>query len=371
MIYLPSSELRDKLESLVQGFIIANDPKLVICIKLEPSLQNSIIKGCPVEVGIIKSDIRRKGMMLLVEDIPGEPFFVVGENFGDEHTKYEGYDFLAIELMTQKELILALFNLDGQPIYSRKIKLENNLLIQPFALWIHQNSSNHKDLRRLSENDIFFINIENYSEKELHRDISFINIKPDMEVLINDGKYEPIVTKDNLFLDGKHGYTQEDALRNVLYNFFVKDFNCFISPKKIDGTELIDAMLILEEFIVLIESKYVISDKPTNKTQAINKAISQLDQAEKYLLENDVVNYKLITNKKIIKFVLGDSRLFNKMPKSIFNSKTNLPIFISITSFTQLLGVIYVENKDDFYQAFENQLLWFLEVNQPNKLCIF
>lgn len=238
-------------------------------------------------------------MMLLIEDIPGEPFFLIGGNFGDEHDEYEGYDFLATELMTQQELTLALFNLDSQPIYSRKIKLE-----------------------------------------------------------------------DNVFIDGKHGYTQEDALRNLLFYFFVKDFNCFISPKKADGTEIIDAMIILEGFVVLIESKYVISDKATNKTQAINKAISQLDKAEKYLLENDIFNYKLITGKKIIKFVLGDSRLFNKIPKSILNSKTNLPIFISITSFTQLLGTIYIDNKDSFYQAFENQLLWFLEVNQPNKLCI-
>jgi hypothetical protein len=193
-----------------------------------------------------------------------------------------------------------------------------------------------------------------------------------MDILINDGKYEPIITKDNLFLDGKHGYTQEDALRNVLYYFFVKDFNCFISPKKIDGTELIDAVLILKEFVVLIESKYVISDKDTKKTQAIIKAISQLEEAEQYLLENNIFNEYLILNKKIVKFILGDIRLFNKIPKSISDSKSKiLPIFISITSFTQLLGVIYVENKDDFYQAFENQLLWFLEINQPNKLCIF
>jgi len=359
MPYIPSDILWKKISSLVQGFFIAHDPKYVICIKLEPTIINSIIDGCLIEVGIVKEYYGLGLTMLLIEDIPQQPFFVIGKNFSTKSEEFKSYDKVVIDLFEQKEIILALFNLDSAPIYSRVLKPTLDKTKKELSEWLKSPTSPHKDLRLFDPKDIFTIDVNNYADPSPGKSKNMIIIKPE-PFAFEKGEYEPITTVENETEEGKHGYSQEFAIRNILIENFEISKSYFESPKKHNNEELTDSVLILENSLLLIESKFVISEKQNKKNQALKKAINQLAKAKIYILENGFNSFQLNERNQIIEICIVDTKFIHrltKFPGEILPQDKLFPIIFTVSSFTQFIGLFRVDYQNGFKPYFEQKLL--------------
>jgi len=357
MPYIPSDILWTKIKSLVQGFFISKDPKYVICIKLEPTIINSIINGCLIEIGLIKDHYGTGLTMLLIEDIPGQPFFVIGENFSNKSKEFNNYDAVVIDLFEQKEIILALFNLDSMPIYSKILTPNISRTKQDLSSWLKSPVSNHKNLKVFDPKDIFTIDLGNIEDKKEDKSIRILKPEP---FSFERGEYEVIETMENETTEGKHGYAQEFSIRNTLLTNFEINKSYFESPKKSNGEELTDSVLILDECLLLFESKYVISEKQNKKNQALKKAFQQLDNANKYLQNNEFNGKQYNSDYAIIEICIVDTKFihyFSKFPDELFSQNKLLPIVFTVSSFTQFIGTFIVEHQQNFKPYFEEAIL--------------
>ncbi|WP_426473729.1 hypothetical protein [Chryseobacterium balustinum] len=369
MTYIPSTNLWDKISSLNQGFIIQKDPEYVISIKLEPSILNSIIDGCLIEIGIVKEYYGVGLTMLIIEDIPQQPFYVIGENFSKKDSKLTNYDEVIIDIFNQQQIILALFNLDSTPIYSKELKLNLEVTKQELIEWLATPPSNHNNLTLFNPNDIFPINLNNFEDKRSDKKIFIYKPEP---FSFEKGEYNVITSIENDTEKGRHGYSQEQAIRNILINHFELGNDYFESPIKSNGEELTDSLIVLDKSLILIESKYVISSKQNKKNIALRKAINQLNNAEEYILINGFENILKTNEYNIIKICIVDAKLFHhksKLPENLYQEHPNLPIVFTLSSFNNMLGSYMIKYKN-WTKPFEQDLIKMWKEKDKSKLLI-
>ena len=364
--YFPTEKSYDFLKSLAQGFCleVSERGEIVLMIKMEPSLLMDIIKGCKMSLRISNPNINYRGCVLIVYDNVDDPFFFSAENFGKESLLLKGFDEVMIALATKHNQIkVALYNELNHPIYTTNLPVSNNST--GFDQWLNKvyNTPEYRNfvqqtyqVPRVTDNEEhgYTIEIENTdhsNEKKL------IILSPQYgetwreDQTSKNGSFNV----DDYMSNGKHGSLQELSITRNLSRFFQPGIDFFSSPKYANGLEFTDYVIIDNNAAIFIESKYVISEKQTKKHQALHKAVLQLNKAEDIILDNklslleDGMQRSLEKVKLILKVCLINDRmeLNNKNTKVIIDNfeKSELPIFISLTAFVNLLVGLSLKNE--------------------------
>jgi hypothetical protein len=170
--------------------------------------------------------------------------------------------------------------------------------------------------------------------------------------------------------NGRHGVLQEISITNQLGSFFNPGDNFFPSPKYADGLEFTDYILIDGNAAIIIESKFIISDKQTKKHQSLRKAVRQLNKAENLILDGKTellepsIQRVLQKMKVVMKVCLINDRIEltdqNTQALSSEFNKAELPLFISLSAFIQLLVALKLKNKEFLsYNLFYNFIQMF------------
>lgn len=167
--------------------------------------------------------------------------------------------------------------------------------------------------------------------------------------------------------DGKHGRLQELALGAKLSNFFVEGSSLFRSPRYSDGLEMTDFLLLDKNAAILIESKYIISVKSTKRNDNIVKATKQLNRAEQRIfegtaeMENPTLDQRMRDIDTVLKLCVINDRIHldEKYAKQLASrfSKAELPTFISVTVFYDLMVGFYLKNPPVFASNIFSNLL--------------
>lgn len=354
-LYIAQKETFEKLKSLLQGFYLEldenNNP--VLLIKLEASLLDSILKGVLIEIVLRNPNINKRSCTLYINDLPKNPFYISGSNFGKEDNIIKGFDEVAIKIVSSEKITMVLYNEYTHPFYTTELTINSDY--KNLENWLYK-IYNDKEYNHL---DITIDNGNYFPENKFKGFNIKINNKDhsqEEKLIILAPEYEESFNYKNYTGNGKHGYHQESSIFNNLSNFFTHEIDFYASPKYTNGNEFTDFIIILNESILIIESKYIISEKKTKSNQAIVKAIEQLNKVEKEIFTRDVnlTNHKLknMLNKveTIIKICLVNDRIIltDNNTKNITKkySKKQLPFFISVTSFFQLIGTLEIKNKN-------------------------
>ncbi|MGE7777762.1 hypothetical protein ACQKLP_23810 [Chitinophaga sp. NPDC101104] len=360
--YMPSDATLGILQGLLQGFWIEKDKDgiVVILIKLEASLLNSIITGCILEVVLRNPHAKSRSCTLYVHDIPNNPFYVSWQEFSNPDPNLHDFDQIAIELARSSEVRVVLFNELTHPIFSVLLKTAlpsytlESWLFKVYNDELYRGIKNDPDGNYHPETPIigFPIKILNQDHSSVEK---LILISPEYEEEWRE-KWEQnkgVFHLKDFEGDGKHGYYQEFSIMNYLARFFAPEKEFFVGPVKSDGNEFTDFVICGSEAALLIESKYIISNKQTKRNSALSKAIEQLNKAEESILNGSLNLVDLELTKKLIgakfitkiclvndKTILSDTTDRNLLTKY---SKKQLPLFISTTSFFQIVGTIKLQ----------------------------
>jgi len=381
--YFPTEKTYDFLKSLAQGFCleVSERGEIVLMIKMEPSLLMDIIKGCKMSLRISNPNITYRGCVLIVYDKIQDPFYFSAGNFGDESLLLKGFDEVMIILATQHNQIkVALYNELNHPIFTTNLPVSNNSAA--FGQWINKvyNTTEYRDfvqktyqVPRVTDNEEhgYTIEIENTdhsNEKKL------IILSPEYgetwreDQASKNGSFN----LDEYMSNGKHGSLQELSITSNLSRFFQPGIDFFSSPKYANGLEFTDYVIIDNNAAIFIESKYVISEKKTKKHQALHKAVLQLNKAEDIILDNnlnlleDGMRRSLENVSMVLKVCLINDRveLNDNNTKVITDNfdKSELPIFISLTAFVNLLVGLSLKNEPYLrINLFSNMIAMFNE----------
>ncbi len=374
-LYIPSDTVFEKVRSLVQGFWLEIDDEgiVVLLMKFEASILTSLIAGCKIQIVIRNPKLEKRSATLYIYDRKKDPLWVTWQEFGKEDKVYIGFDELIIKLLQSKKLRVAYFNTHSEPVFTTILEKKDNF--DSFKNWIISIYNSTELLEKVDdgyftpETEIkgYTVNIENRDSSSEDKMTIF---NPFKDIEWNGKLNESGYNFNNYLKDGKHGYNQEISIKGNLVNYFTGNEELYHSPKKTDGTELIDFLIHYKKATILIESKFIISEKQSKLNQAFSKAVKQLNDAEEIIktdltkIENEYkIIEKLANNEVIIRLCLyNDSKTINSENlKNIVEkySKKDLPIFISCTTFFQLLGDIKIKN-DKFYKYNTIQNLIFL-----------
>lgn len=355
----------EKIQSLPQGFYISYDSqkRVVLSIKSMSGLITTLVKGCPINLLLSKSD---KLTTLYIIDNPINPQYFKGKGFSSHDTEYQNYESIVIDLIKSTEFKLIILNESNYQIANLNIKKENSINL--FNNWL----SDVEDEFELQISNMSFID-----EKK----IIYIDSEKN-EIwngnLINNKSY---FNFDEYLKDGMHGYHQEFSIRNLLSQFYNPNTELFPSIQKTNGEELTDFLILYKKAVVIIESKYTISPKQTKFTSAISKAIEQLNKVEYIVRENPkIINHEFI-KKEIIDFQVilklclfyDDGRDLKKAFKNFYEKYdiNYLPIFVSIDVMAQFMSYLKILNGSNYkYNIIENLLKVRMEYRKKNKIII-
>lgn len=389
-LYIPSDKVFEKIRSLVQGFWLEIDGEgiVVILMKFEASILTNLIAGCKIEIVVRNPKLENRSSTLYVYDRQKDPLWITWQEFGKEDKVYIGFDEVIIKLLKSNKLRVAYFNTHSEPVFTTILEKKNTF--NSFKEWVKNIYNSSELLEKVddghyapeTENKGYAIDIENRDSSSEDK-MTIFNPLKDIEW---NGKLNEIGYNFNNFLkDGKHGYNQEISIKGNLINYFTANEELYHSPKKIDGTELIDFLIYYKKATILIESKFILSEKQSKLNQAFSKAVKQLNDAEEIIksdltkIENEYgVLEKLTNNEVIIRLCLfNDSKTINsKNLKNLIKkySKNDLPIFISCTTFFQLLGDIKIKNEEFYkYNTIQNLIFLyndFLDDNEQDILIV-
>jgi hypothetical protein len=363
--YNPSSDTLQKVFDLVQGFYLEKDENgtIVLLLKFEASVLTSLIKGAQIELILRNPKISLRTITLYVHDHPESPLWTTWHEFGKEDSNFKGFDKIAIALLKATQIRVVYYNEMNISVFTKILEKKNQF--NEFEIW-NNNFKNSKTKYELVSDGYFLpedsskgfqIKIKNkdFSKEDKLKISSYTQTLDWGENSINDKGYYNI----NDFLDdGKHGYNQELSIRANLTRYFSPNQELYHSLLKADKTELTDFLIEYRNAVIIIESKYILSGKQRQLNSAFVKAVNQLNNAEKIiftqteLIENTQLSKRLKSCKIIIKICLyNDNIMLNqKNTKNIVEkySKAELPIFISVASFSQMLGEIYLLNSETF-----------------------
>lgn len=363
-VYFPQDEMYEKLKGLLHGYLIdeEEDGRIALLIKLDASLLTSIINGCPIEIVLRNPNILARTCTLYVYDILTNPYCVTGENFSDEDKAVRGFDEIVMKLLTKPQIRMALYNEFSHPIFTTFLELDYRA--DEFSSWLLKVQS-HDEFKNVPKDvlGIYFPENERtgFRVKVLNKDNSkekkLIIISPDYEY---DVQSEAIIKHgafnyDDYVGDGKHGYLQEVSVLNNFLRLLKPNVEFFVSPKQIDGNEFADFLVIYKNACIVIESKYVISDKTTKRNAAMKRAIEQLNRAERLimnkeaLLENNVLAKLVNRVNFVVKICLvNEKTIINEVnSKNIIQQyqKEELPLFISVNGFFLVLTQLRLKNE--------------------------
>ncbi|MGX1640570.1 hypothetical protein [Sphingobacterium sp. NPDC055431] len=367
-LYLASNLGYQFIRNLNYGFYmdISENGEVAILIKLEPSLINSIIHGCELNLVIRNPNLISRSCTLYVYDNKNDPLFVTAKEFGEEDKFLKGFDKAVSAIADgRKEVIMVLFNEINSPIFSSNIGVETDP--EEFKNWLFRvyNDPEYEDFHGynigngnfLPEDAIkgFSVGLKNedHSRKE-----SLIIKSPDYV----GNEFTTPISGDGVFMysdftvDGKHGRLQELALDKKLSVLFNQGENLFSSPRFANKLEMIDFILFDNNAAILIESKYIISEKRNKRNGNVIKAINQLNKAEQVILqrdfqmENEYLDKRLREVDVILKICILNDRInfendYEKKLSAQFE-KESLPLFVSVTNFSELLVGLYLKNPD-------------------------
>ena len=364
-LYIASTATYEDLKSLYQGFLIEldGDGNPILLIKLEPALLVSIINGCLLEVVIRNPNLLQRSCTLYVYDNINDPFFVVAGNFGNEDPVMKGFDEILIKMALESQRItIALYNELSHPVFSTNLQLKSDR--EEFHKWLNKvyNYAEYRDMKNDFEGHFYpenaqkgfplkIINVNNSSEVKLE----IIAPEYGEEWRQNQSSTFGHFSYDDYKGDGKHGNYQELAITNHFCRFFQLDIDFFISPKKADNTEFCDYVMIDHNAAIVIESKYILSQKTTKRHAAITKAIGQLNKTEVDIirrnlnLQNKPLESRLMQVDVIIKLCLLNDRIYltTENSKTIVAryQKRELPLFMSSMKFFELATALTLKNK--------------------------
>lgn len=364
-MYMPSKDCLELLQSLMQGFLLDIDSNGVVAllVKVEASLCTSIINGTRIDIILRNPNVSKRSCTFYVYDIPENPFYAVGKNFSNEDSVMKGFDEIAIKLALSKKIIICLFNEFTHPIFTTELEIENSC--KDFDEWLfniyNRDAFKYTEKKDLKENYFPENQIKGYSIKIKNID----NSETEKLIILGqdyDEKWRqesPSIKKyfkhDDYVGDGKHGYYQETSIANNLSRFFRPEIDFFINPTNIDNTEFTDFIIIHKNTAFLIESKYVISNKKTKQHAAVTKGVNQLYKAEKTIKEKKVHlnNTKLSNLLNNIDYVMKICMVNDKLIVTDENSqvltekyrKEDLPLFISVTSFFDMVASFALKNE--------------------------
>lgn len=200
---------------------------------------------------------------------------------------------MAIQLAHTRIIKLAVFNAAAVCVYTAHLPVEtdtqdfNGWLFQVYNADDHRNPVKHSVLHNKPGRSTQGYSI--FPQNRDHRDepkMLIISIPPPDASPNELSVGRQVFSYDMFTRDGKHGYHQESAVTTVLERFFKRGVDLFVSPKYSDGREFADYLIINNNAVIIVESKYVISTKSAKRHQAITKAIGQLNRAEKEILES-------------------------------------------------------------------------------------
>lgn len=365
-LYIPSSAVFEKLQQLAQGFLLDLDSedKPALLIKLEASVTDSIISGCPMEIVLRNPNVTPRSCTLYIHDRPDEPYFVNAEKLSEEDAIHKGFDSFAIKLLQSSEIIIGLYNELSHPIFRTEVNL--NTEQAEFHKWVNNVYNNPEfknyDLRTiempyLPEDDKigFSVKISNTDHSSQEKLIT-IHLPFDQPANKEDFFFGKTFNHQDFQGSGKHGYYQEFSVTAILNRVMTDGIDFFVSPKKIDGTEFCDYIVIYDNRALIIESKYVQSIKSTKRHAAITKAILQLNNTEKEIITDtfELENQTLTSALKNVEYVLKICLLNSKTVVTPENSraiitqyqKYELPIFLPVSTFSQIVAALSLIDKD-------------------------
>ncbi|MCD9576705.1 hypothetical protein [Flavobacterium soyae] len=370
--YFPSSGILQKVFDLVQGFYFEIDKNdtVVLLLKFEASVITSLIKGANIELILRNPKISPRTITLYIHDHPVSPLWTTWYEFSNEDTKFKGFDRIAIKLLEATEVRVVYFNEMNISVFTKILKKKNHF--EEFKIWYDNIESSKTKFETiydgyfLPENPSkgFSIQIENedYSKEEKIIISSYTETLNWGEKSINDKEYYNL----NDFLeDGKHGYNQELSIRANLTRYFLPNQELFHSLLKTDNTELTDFLIEYRNAVIIIESKYILSNKQRQLNSALVKAVDQLNNAEQIIftqtssIQNIELNDRLQNCEIVIKICLHNDNviLTEKSTRNVVEkyNKNDLPIFMSVATFSQLLAKIYLLNNEKVkFNIFKN-----------------
>ena len=372
--YFPSNKTVQKINDLVLSFYLEKDEKgeLVLLLKFEASVITSLIKGCQFELILRSPKISPRTITLYVHDHLESPLWVTWKEFSQQDKVYDGIDTIAIELLKTNSLRVVYFNEMNIPIFTKVLEKRNQFA--DFENWHHLVVNSKSIIERVYDGYFlpedttkgFTVKILNkdYSKEDKLKISSYTENINWGEKPINDNEFYNF----NDFLEnGKHGYNQELSIRATLSRYFTPQKELFHSVKKTDKTELTDFLVEYRNGVIIIESKYIISDTQRQLNSALVKATNQLNSAEKVIFTNPdlIKNSELANRLKKCEFVIriclhNDNIIIDeKNTRNLVKkyTKENLPLFISVATFSQMLGTIILLNKENYkYNIFQNLL---------------
>ncbi|WP_177733474.1 hypothetical protein [Flavobacterium inviolabile] len=371
-LYIAPNHIQNKINGLINGFFIEidEDKTPIIFFKFEPSILSDLISGCDFEFIIRNPKLSNRSVTLYVFDNPKDPLWVTYSNFSEEDTIYINFDKSVINFIKAERFKIVYYNHLNLPIFTTVLYKQNS--INKFNEWvidIHKDFELYEEITDgyfMPENNLkgFKLSIDNVDNSNVQK-LNIISY-PNNE----DSQLENKISYynfDEFQKNGKHGYDQENNIQHFLSNFLTENQDLFTSLQNSRDEEITDFTIISKNAIVLIESKAVKSNKQSKVTQAIVKAINQLNKAEKKVLEKNVesTNSKFESKYKdcdvIIKICLiNDSTTTTLLREGNYIdnfTREELPIFISVTTLFQLLGDFAINFKGDLKKNLIENLL--------------
>lgn len=356
-VYMPGESLRQKINNLVQGFYleVSDDNEIVLILKCEAATITSLIKGCPIHIVLRNPKLANRSITVYIYDHPTKPLWVTAENFSEESSDFMHFDEIAVDLLKAEKIRVAYFSEMNIPVFSTILIKQNDL--PDFILW--QDKLTRSKYSPNPVKDGYFLpedELKGFRIKISNRDCSAeekLKISPIEELEIwgekslNNSDY---YDHNEFVSDGKHGYNQELSIRSILSRHFEPNDELFHSPLKTDNTELTDFIVEYKNAVMLIESKYILNDKQRQINKLLLKGVNQINMAERIIIQepNNIKDERLREKLKSCEITLriclfnGNIVLTEKNMQNIIRqfSKDDLPIFMSVSAFSQFLGTV-------------------------------
>lgn len=369
-MYFQSENSTAKLASLLEGFLLEvdRDGIVVVLVKVDAAKLASLLGGCKIEFVIGSPKNSRRSTIMIIYDRIDAPFQIRGQELSLEDEEYLGIDKVSVSLINSEKIRIVYFNLLNYQILSTTVEKQNDL--EKFRTWYGSSSNSAaKGSTRVPQASFrdtsFLIKISNKDFSNENKITTFGSHQ-----LLDVNQELPGVQNyqfDNYISNGRHGQNQEISIGAGLGRFFSPDKDLFFSPKYNDGNELTDFLIIGQGAVLIIESKYVISQKSTKYAQAIAKAIKQLKRAsweigfhpESFSNEEAFFEELKSVNRIYRICIVHDTHIISESLEEKIcskHTKEELPIFISIDTFLLFIGITGVKSgvfhKGLFFQKF-------------------
>jgi len=347
-----NKETLQKVHQLSQGFILSYDSnnEVVLSIKTTTGSIDALVRGCPIILLLTKNEML---VTLYIIDNKDNPLYYRGNCFSELDNRFENFEKIIIDLIQSTSFRLIILNEANYQIVNSTFNKNNSINI--FTKWIENEDREFKIT--LCDNFNFL-----YDKKVIYIDADKNEIWE--RNLINNKSY---FDYNEYLKNGTHGYNQEFSTRTILSKFYQPNLELFSSLKKINKEEFSDFLIIYNNAILIIESKYTLSTKQTKFNDAIVKAIKQLNTAEEIIIKtpSEIDNEYVVSKTQHFPLILkicifyDDGRNLTKAFKNIsdrYNIEI-LPIFISINILNQFMSYSKIQNDKDFkYNIIRNLL---------------